>query len=130
MKVVTIDTGYKFQGHSEITDIEYKSGRLEITSQFTRETRTVRVLFQYVYGFRVLDEGDLLEFWPVCSTSSGWIFQIIEGGWFDQERLRTGFVSGYGREFNEYLITGINECVSIFSWAPPELYLDTLKDDT
>jgi hypothetical protein len=125
MKAVVIDTGFAFQSPNEITSIEYKSGCLEITCQSTDGAQTVRAIFLEVAGFRVLDEGDLLEFWPTCSSAKDWIFQISEGGWFDQERLRAGFIRGDLKEIREYLIGGINDCVSVFSWTPPELRLCT-----
>ena len=124
MKAVAINMGVVFKSQNEITNIEYKSGRLEITSQSLDETRTVGAIFLEVAGFRVLDEADLLEFWPTCSSTNGWVFQINEGGWFAQERLRTGFFRGDIEGINEYLVTGISECVSVFAWAPPELYFN------
>lgn len=80
------------------------------------------VSFDDTTGFRVLDERDLMEYWPVCSTPNGWLFDIKEGGWLDQERLRIGnnMLSIYP-DVKEYLITGINECVSVFSTVNPEL---------
>lgn len=121
MKAVAMDSGLTFSSSNEIACIEFKSGRLDITTQSTDGNQSVRVIFSEIAGFRVLDEGDLLEFWPTCSSAKDWIFQITEGGWFDQECLRSGFVRGDIKEINEYLISGINECVSVFSWAPPEL---------
>ena len=125
MKAVTIEADSSFQSQNEITEIEFKSGRLEITSQSLDATRIVRVSFLEIAGFRVLDEGDLLEFWPTCSSPNGWVFQIIEGGWFDQERQRAGFIRGDIKEIKEYLVTGVDECVNVFAWAPPNIHLAT-----
>lgn len=125
MKAVAIETGYSFRSRNEITEIEYRSGCLEITSQFLDISQIVRVSFLEVAGFRVLDEGDLLEFWPSCSSPNGWIFQIIEGGWFDQEKERTGFIRRDVKEIKEYLITGTNDCVSVFAWSSPNIHLTT-----
>jgi hypothetical protein len=123
MKAIAINTGFTFQRQNEITHIEYKSGCLEITAQSTDCNEIVHAIFQETAGFRVLDEGDLLDFWPTCSSPNGWIFRIFDGGWFDQERQRAGFIRGDISEIHEYLVTGINECVSVFAWAPPELRL-------
>ena len=125
MKAVTIEADPTFQSQNEITEIEYKFGRLEITSQSLDTTQIVRLSFLEIAGFRVLDEGDLLEFWPTCSSPNGWVFQIIEGGWFDQERQRTGFIRGDIKEIKEYLITGVDDCVSVFAWSPPNIHLLT-----
>jgi len=37
-------------------------------------------------GFRVLDEGDFCEFWSTCSSKYRWLYQILSGGWLDQEK--------------------------------------------
>jgi hypothetical protein len=50
------------------------------------------------------------------------------GGWFDQESERSGFLMGsYAKEGerrpHEYLLLGVNDCVSIFSWGEPQVLL-------
>jgi hypothetical protein len=85
-----------------------------------------RVRFCGASGVRVLDEGDLLEFWPECSTPNGRVFRIHSGGWLDQEAQREGFLMQHTQpEMPEYFVAGDNECVSVFSPVPPELYLCT-----
>ena len=82
-----------------------------------------RVRFDGASGVRVLDEGDLLEFWPECSAPNGRVFRIHSGGWRDQEAQRGGFLMQHSQpEIPEYFIAGDNECVSVFSHVPPELY--------
>lgn len=82
-----------------------------------------RVRFYGASGVRVLDEGDLLEFWPECSAPNGRVFRIYSGGWRDQEAQREGFLMQHTQpEIPEYFVAGDNECVSLFSHAPPELY--------
>lgn len=82
-----------------------------------------RVRFFGASGVRVLDEGDLLEFWPECSTPNGRIFRIHSGGWRDQEAKRGGFLMRHTQpEIPEYFVAGDNECVSVFSHTPPELH--------
>jgi hypothetical protein len=50
------------------------------------------------------------------------------GGWFDQESERSGFLMGScakegDRRPNEYLLLGVNDCVSILSWGEPQVLL-------
>ena len=80
------------------------------------------VTFENPIGFRVVDERDLMEYWPVCSTPSGWLFHILGGGWLDQERKRHGslMLEAYP-DVKEYLIAGTNDCVSIFGFGEPTL---------
>ena len=93
---------------------------VDLQSQSTG--RVWRVRFQGAQGHRVLDEGDLLEFWPECSTPNGSIFKITSGGWFEQESQRPGFLKRDTQPgMPEYFITGENACVSVISHNPPEL---------
>lgn len=64
-----------------------------------------------IIGFRMLDEGDLLEFWDSDYKGFG-IYEVTKGGWASLEKSRSGFITGH-HKFKEYLITGINDCVSV-----------------
>lgn len=77
------------------------------------------VIFNRPGGFRVLDEGDLVEFWYCSTLKDGWLFEIISGGWKDLEATRPGFLTSTQEDAREYLITGINDCVSIITYEEP-----------
>lgn len=55
-----------------------------------------------LWGFRMLDELDLTEFWSKCSLKTGWLFEVTAGGWKD------------------LLVVG-NDCVSVLSTDEPQL---------
>jgi hypothetical protein len=98
-----------------------KATHVDLQSQATG--RTWRVRFLGAEGHRVLDEGDLLEYWPHCSTPNGSIFRIESDGWFEQESRRQGFLKRDTQpQMPEYFITGENACVSVLSHVPPELF--------
>ena len=63
----------------EATHVDLRSRSIE---------KVWRVWFAGAEGHRVLDEGDLLEFWPECSAPNGCIFKVLSGGWF--EGIRPG----------------------------------------
>lgn len=110
----------------ELARIEYGGGNLCIAAVVS-ERQVARLRFESVEGFRVLDEGDLLEFWPTCSwTRGGWLWRIEEGGWFAFESSRPGFTSEKYKGTNEYLVVGANECVSVISRHAPEVTDDAL----
>jgi hypothetical protein len=97
---------------------------------FDIETLTVTVLidgdkidisFDSPAGYRVLDEGDLLEFWPNCSSFNGWLYEIRSGGWLDQERNRKGFASSAKSDAKEYFIIGCNYCINVLAWEGPSV---------
>lgn len=97
---------------------------------FDIETLTVTVLidgdkidisFDSPAGYRVLDEGELLEFWPNCSSFNGWFYEIHNGGWLDQERNRVGFASDAKTNPKEHFIIGCNYCINVLAWEAPSV---------
>ena len=82
---------------------------------FETKKNPIYVVFDSLHGYRVLDEGDLLEFWEPDSRTEGWLWKVIKGGWLDLESTRSGFNSGVAKIYDEYLILGKNECVSVIT---------------
>lgn len=126
MKNVTahpLESEFAFPRGTEVARIAYEpSDGLKIHVAAMHGDSGCIVTFRDTLGFRILDERELMEYWPICSTPCGWIFNIEEGGWLDQERSRAGTsMSELFPDTKEYLINGINECVSVFSSAPPVL---------
>ena len=103
----------------EVISVCYDTRTLEVTVAASGHVR--QVIFNQPGGFRVLDEGDLLEFWPECSTPNGWLFEIYHGGWKSLESTRPGFTSGDHSCKREYLIVGCTACVSVLSFDEPEI---------
>ncbi len=108
-------------GIPEVTDINYDLLLLRITLQFENRAHPVYVDFEGVRGFRVLDEGDLLEFWRPGTRSEGWLWRVSEGGWLDLENLREGFTSRVTGECQEFLIAGVNDCVNVLAADEPRI---------
>lgn len=108
---------HQFLAGSEISNVAYDLQNLRI------QVGRFAVLFTDAVGFRVLDEGDLLEFWPACSTApGGGLFEIHDGGWLVQESGRNGFMSSATRPgLREFLVTGSDDCVGVFAFSAPEL---------
>ena len=120
VKSSPIKSAPKTTGQVEIVSVNYHLHNLVIS--LADEEKSILVIFDYAIGFRVLDEGNLLEFWPSCSLSNGCVFQIEEGGWFEQESERKGsLMSEVFPEAEEYMISGINDCVSVISTRPPQI---------
>ncbi|BFM18381.1 hypothetical protein R50073_45640 [Maricurvus nonylphenolicus] len=103
----------------EVINIDFDIDSLLITVQI--DGYKIDIEFDCPAGYRVLDEGDLLEFWPSCSSGNGWLYEILEGGWLYQERLRKGFLSLSNSEVKEYFIIGCNYCVGVFAWEDPSV---------
>ncbi|MEP1553402.1 MAG: hypothetical protein ABJJ44_18695 [Paraglaciecola sp.] len=103
----------------EIVHIEFDIETLTITVRIDGDK--LDVVFKTPNGYRVLDEGDLLEFWPSCSSNVGWLHEIIDGGWLSQERMRPGFISSKDAELNEYFVIGCNYCANVLAWEAPDV---------
>jgi hypothetical protein len=110
-----------FKGVPEITDVHYDLWVLRITLRFENRQGPVYVQFHNTYGFRVLDEGDLTEFWSPDTRPPGWLWHISRGGWLDLEQSRPTFLSGRHSGCNEYLVGGLNDCVSVLSATEPTI---------
>lgn len=105
----------------EITNLSYDLTSLEIKLLFEWQSQ-LKITFKNVIGFRVLDEGNLLEFWISEVRVPGWLWDVQAGGWFDLEKERGGFVEGYHDypERKEYLVIGMDDCVSILTTSEPD----------
>jgi hypothetical protein len=115
-----IEGPFDFPEGSEIVRVDYALDRLVITVEDLADRHAVDVIFAETVGFRVLDERDLLEFWPVCSRSNGWLFRITSGGWLAQETSRpTSLIQHMERVAQEYFVVGTDDCVSVISREPP-----------
>ena len=73
-KALPID--YQYPHGSDVLRIEYSLGNLTVYVEGLANEPSFAVEFEDVQGFRVLDERDLMEYWPVCSTPNGWLFEI------------------------------------------------------
>ena len=76
------------------------------------------IVFEQPRGFKCLDEGDMVNYWENKQLVDNWLFEIISGGWLDQEDNAGGFCSK-ALGFREFLITGVDDCVSILSNREP-----------
>ena len=116
-----VEEALRFKGESEVVNVTYDLYTLRVSISFAGQDDLVYADFLSVGGFRVLDEGDLNEFWQPEARAAGWLWTIAAGGWFDLERQRSGFLIGAHDSFSEYLVCGINDCVSVIAAADPKL---------
>jgi hypothetical protein len=78
-----------------------------------------RVVFHDVRGFRVLDEGDLLEFWNTYSEPNGWLWEVHAGGWLDLERRRPRF-NLLSLPLREFFVVD-DPCISVLCERQPTI---------
>ena len=109
----------RIEGIPEIVGLAYDLDVLRIRLEFGHERSPVSVNFRATRGFRVLDEGDLTEFWDPEVRPDGWFWRVTQGGWLDLERTRPAFVTGSGDRYMEFLVCGTDDCVSVIAAAEP-----------
>ena len=117
----SVNDSLAIDGLPEIVNINYDLWYLTVTLEFPNRDTPIYVRAEEVIGFRVLDEGNLLEFWNPESRPDGWMWKIISGGWFELESTRKGFISGYDKEYSEYLILGADDCINIITNIEPKI---------
>lgn len=114
-----VETICTFQSSVDIINVRLEWGELVVTLMSGGERKVATVRFSEVAGFRLLDEGNLLEFWPACAAVNGWLFLIKKNGWFDLESSRPGFLLEKGLGLSEYFIASQNSCLSVLSGEEP-----------
>lgn len=109
-------------GATEIMALSFDARVLRITVEFSdsKEREWAYLDFSFPRGFRVLDEGDLNEFWSGAPSMKSFLHIVESGGWFDLEAQRKGFVTSRGA-VTEYLVLGIDGCASILAIEPPKI---------
>ena len=121
VEILEIPASRVSEGYPEITDIHYDLWVLRLTLFFAGAKNPTYVHFEAVEGFRVLDEGQLLEFWGEGRPGS-WLCSIQSGGWLSLEQSRQGAPSlSEPTELQEYLVAGINDCVSVIAYEEPSV---------
>lgn len=116
-KVSLIETPYISDRSTIVDEVKLSEGGLEIIME--SKNWTAIASFDASWGFRVLDEGDLGEFWSQCNLKQGWCFEVLSGGWNDLEKTRGHYVTGKLYEPREFLFIGLNECVSVLASENP-----------
>ena len=119
MKFRVIEDAFENNETPEVIHIDFDVESLLVTIRV--DGYRIDIEFDSPIGFRVLDEGDLCEFWSTCSSKNGWLHQILSGGWLDQEKQRPEFLSAHVDELKEYLVIGCNFCVGVFAWEDPSV---------
>jgi hypothetical protein len=123
MNVVALPEARDLPRDLDVVSVVFTPEATHVDLQSQATGKTWRVRFHGAEGHRVLDEGDLLEFWPHCSTPNGVIFRIENAGWFEQESQRQGFLKRDTQpQMPEYFVAGENACVSVLSHSPPDLF--------
>ncbi|WP_047451727.1 hypothetical protein [Alistipes sp. ZOR0009] len=113
-KIETIIRNFKTP---EILSINYNLENIEIQYSVD-EFEEYFITFNNPIGFKCLHERDLGSFWKDKKMVENWIVEILEGGWLKTE-IDNGFISNHIFEVREFLIKGIDDCVTVFASNEP-----------
>ncbi|MCR8957897.1 hypothetical protein M0765_009225 [Variovorax sp. S2] len=124
VEAVAVPTAFDDQGAWEIVRVDYALQQLTVVAQDIKSDTSIRVGFDGVVAYRVMDERDLGEYWPACSQPNGWVYSIRSGGWLSQESVRSGSCIGlFYPDVHEYLVAGFTDCVSVLCTSEPRVEL-------
>ena len=115
-----IGTDIVFSKGAEILRVEHVPASLQTFVLDLNTGFEFVIEFSKVIGFRVLDEAYLNEFWPECSISNGWIFEIHSGGWLTQKS--NNLLANMNPKATEYFISGCNNCLNVISNSVPSVH--------
>lgn len=110
--------------HYDVTAVDRLTIQLESSSHgnFT-------LIFDSPEAVRVLDEGQVCEFWNTYGTPNGWLWRVTDGGWLALESQRKGFwlPDATPMKLLEYLVVG-DQCVFVLSRQPPRFETNADND--
>ncbi|MCH9406918.1 hypothetical protein [Pantoea agglomerans] len=120
-KLLSIDIGvYSFK-NSQLKDIKYFSGALELNfSLFDGNVKSnVLVSFEWIHSFRVTDEGDLLKMQDDLNGQMITGIYTVEGShylsWFNEQSANIHD----GGSINHYLIVTGDDVIEVLSSISP-----------
>ena len=89
LKCDLVDASMPYSG-VEVLRVHYDvSSHASLSVDLSSESHGhFRVSFDRCSGLRVIDEGQICEFWNTYSQPNGWLWVVQSGGWFDLESQR------------------------------------------
>ena len=109
---------------SDISAVFYSTDGLVIavdTKSQAEQEIELTISFEWVRGFRYLDEGDLAYYWGCEQFNDAFhVYEITEGGWSSGESLEADML-GISREISgsEWFVVTNNGCLSVISDVEP-----------
>ena len=108
-------------GDVQLLSVHYdvtSTNRLTLELESPSEGR-VRLVFDSPLAVRVIDEGQICEFWNTYSRPNGWLWQVLDGGWIALESQRARFWgTDHPRPVLEFMVAD-DQCVFVMTMTPP-----------
>jgi hypothetical protein len=117
---------YRFDQESDIIEVLHTESGLRIIVVTAIDSKAIflEVFFDYVRGYRFLDEGDLIAYWESKKFDiSHHTYEILSGGWSNGEVVEDNIMSvSKAMNFREWFIVTTNSCINVLSsYEEPKL---------
>jgi len=102
----------------EVTNVNWNCDRAVVDIYCPDKQESIQVFINNEFGscsLRLLDEVDLSDYWKDTNMAGGWLYKVKSGGWFEIESRRDGFISKNAPNMVEYIILGLDMCVSVIT---------------
>jgi len=114
---------------SDIAWASYDGRKLEVVvaqvATSEGKFKGMKFTFDWVTGFRFLDEGDLLRYWRSDGYRGGHhLFSVEAGGWGEEEFK----LEGVTEKRSEWLVVTANGCMNVFAHDAPEILYGEFDD--
>jgi hypothetical protein len=114
---------------SDISWINYDGRKLEVVvaqvATSAGKFKGLKLTFDWVTGFRFLDEGGLLRYWRSDGYLGGHhLFSVEAGGWAEEEFKLEGVIE----KRPEWLVVTGNGCMNVFAHDAPEILYGEFDD--
>ncbi|MCX2865486.1 hypothetical protein OOZ63_27050 [Paucibacter sp. PLA-PC-4] len=122
LEVTAIGPALSVSNESDIASVRYDGSGLSVVVARTpldgNRFLGLRITFQRVHGFRLLDESDLAAYWAAPGFVRGHhVLAVTSGGWSAEEDLR----QGHKLRRCEWLVATGNGCLSLFASEDPKI---------
>jgi len=122
-EIEAIDVPFNGESIKLIEARWFDEGATTFVVRLNETGQLAEVTFEHDEGIRILNELDLAGWWMNSSgakLSDSWLFLVNSGGWFEFESTRDDFYKKHeSTGSKEYVITGCQECISIFTSCKP-----------
>jgi hypothetical protein len=104
-----------------IVNVAFKGSTLAVDVDLHEPSAAgLRIQFEGVVGYRVLDERDLPQFWQSAQNdgaSNGcMLYEVTSGGWADEHKAQSPIMAeGFYSPLREWIVLSDDWCVSVLS---------------
>ncbi|WP_420899906.1 hypothetical protein [Escherichia coli] len=108
---------------ADLFGLNYKNARLEITLICPSIKSNIKISFDWIYSFRVTDEGDLLGMTGKHGINQTGIYRVVNSSylaWFTMQSCEIH----KNKMIEHYVIATSNDVIDLLSTVSPQIVYD------